>query len=214
MDFGTTSDVKALRSIFNPDGLKLVDVGCGAGDLARKLAYVGATVLGVEPDSVQAQKNAAADPVDNVEFVEAVAHEMPVDDHSVDGVIFSLSLHHVPQTDMQASLEKACRALKPDGFLAAVEPLFEGSYNDCIELFHNEQEVRENAIAALEKYARPAFSHWQQYFYTTEARYPDFAAFTDRYVNMTYNSFDPDIVRSDAVRERFERCRDGDDYLL
>ena len=123
---GTTTDVKALRQIFNPNGLRLVDVGCGAGDLSRKLAYVGASVLGVEPDTIQAKKNAEAEPVANVGFVEAVAHEMPVEGGSVDGVIFSLSLHHVPRTDMQASLEKAHGALKPGGFLAAVEPLLEG----------------------------------------------------------------------------------------
>ncbi len=213
-DLGVSTDVKALRNIFNPDGLKLVDVGCGAGDLARKLAWVGATVLGVEPDSIQAQKNAQAESVTNVEFVEAVAAEMPVDDATVDGVIFSLSLHHVPRDDMQASLEKARRALKPGGFLAVVEPLLEGTYNHCIELFHDETEVRHQAIDALEKYARPQFKNWQQYFYTTETRYENFDAFAGRYINMTYNSFNTDVICSDAVRERFEACRDGDDYLL
>ena len=59
IDLGKLSDVKALRRIINPDGLMLIDVGCGAGDLARKLAYVGATVIGVEPDTIQAQKNGA-----------------------------------------------------------------------------------------------------------------------------------------------------------
>ena len=74
--------------------------------------------------------------------------------------------------------------------------------------------MRQHAIDALERHARPLFSTWQQYFYTAETRYSDFDAFTDRYVNMTYNSFDLNIVRSDAVRARFEACRDGDDYLL
>ncbi len=46
-DLGRLSDVKALRKIFDPNGLRLIDIGCGDGALARKLAYVGATVLGV-----------------------------------------------------------------------------------------------------------------------------------------------------------------------
>ena len=213
-DLGRLSDVKALRAIFNPDGKRLIDVGCGDGDLVRKLAYVGARVLGVEPDTQQAQKNALAEPVENVEFVEARACDIPAEDGSVDGVIFSLSLHHVPRDEMQASLEKAQQVVKPDGFLAVAEPLLEGSYNDAIELFHDETIVRNHAIDAIKKYASPLFKNWTQYFYTTETRYPNFEAFVNRYANITYYDFDVDIVRSDAVRDRFESNRDGDDYLL
>ncbi|MEM7209783.1 MAG: class I SAM-dependent methyltransferase [Pseudomonadota bacterium] len=213
-ELGTTTDVKALRAIFDPNGLHLVDLGCGAGDLARKLAYVGATVLGVEPDAAQAEKNAAATAVDRVSFVQACAHEMPVDEGSSDGVMFSLSLHHVPKDLMQASIEKAIGVLKPDGFLAVVEPLFAGSYNDCIELFHNEEAVRKDAEAAVKQFAAPHFDRWQQFFYTTETHYDNFDEFSDRYVNMTYLTFHADVVRSDVVRQRFEACREGDRYCL
>ena len=213
-DLGRLSDVKALRTIFNPQGLRLVDVGCGDGTLARKLAYVGATVVGFEPDAVQAQKNAQAVPTANVTFFEARAKHIPVDDASVDGVIFSLSLHHVPREEMQASLEDARRVIRPGGFLAVVEPLPEGSYNDAIQLFHDETEVRQYAVEALTHYARPLFTHWQHYFYTTETRYGSFDDFADRYASITYSEFDPAIVRSDAVRERFEASRDGEGYLL
>ena len=157
---------------------------------------------------------AQAPAVDNVTFVEAMANEIPAEAGSVDGVIFSLSLHHVPQKDMQSSLDKARSLLKPDGFLAIVEPLLEGSYNDVIELFHDETVVRHQAIDAIERFAKPHFSCWQQYLYTTETRYTDFTEFSDRYVNMTYNSFDSADVCNDAVRGRFEANRDGDGYLL
>jgi len=214
IDLGTTTDVKALRAIFHPDGLHLVDLGCGSGDLARKLTYVGATVLGVEPDAVQAQKNAAAETPERVRFAHARAHEMPVENASVDGVMFSLSLHHVPKRLVQASMAKAIDVLRPQGFLAVIEPLFAGSYNDCIELFHNEQAVREDAQAAIKKYAAPQFDNWQQYVYTTETYYNHFDEFSDRYVNMTYATFDATVVRSKAVRQRFEACREGARYCL
>ena len=213
-DLGRLSDVKALRSIFDPNELRLIDIGCGDGSLARKLAYVGATVMGVEPDSIQAQINASAESVENVQFFEAYANEIPADDSSVDGVIFSLSLHHVPRDEMQASLNEARRVIKPGGFMAVAEPLVEGSYNAAIELFHDETEVRQHAIEALQSFACPQFNDWRQYFYTTETRFESFDTFADHYINMTYNTFDRDIITSAAVRERFESNRDGNDYLL
>lgn len=213
-NLGVTSDVKALRKIFNPDGLTLVDVGCGDGDLARKLAYVGATVIGVEPDSVQAQKNAQSDSVANVSFHQARASELPVEDQSVDGVMFSLSLHHVPQDEMQSSLDEALRVIKPTGFVAVIEPLLEGSYNNVIQLFHDETEVRTQAIEAIEAYAKPRYENSEQYMYTTESVYESFSVFASRYLEMTYNSFDSDVVLSSEVKRRFEDNRQGNIYVL
>ena len=213
-NLGTTTDVKALREIFNPDGLRLIDVGCGAGDLARKLAYVGATVMGVEPDSEQAAKNAQSDPVENVTFYEARANQLPADDHTIDGLMFSLSLHHIPQNEMQSSIEEAFRVIKPSGFIAVVEPLLEGSYNHAIELFHDETQVRLQAIEAIENFAKPLFSNWQQYAYTTETTYESFDEFANYYIDMTYSELDSKVILCDAVRDRFESAREGDVYIL
>ena len=56
-DLGERSDVAALLALTPVSGLALVDVGCGAGRNARDLAEAGATVLGVEPDPIQAARN-------------------------------------------------------------------------------------------------------------------------------------------------------------
>ncbi len=213
-DLGITTDVEALRKIFNPENLSLVDVGCGNGDLARKLAYVGATICGVEPDAVQAEKNAQAEPVKNVTFCESRANQLPMEDNSVDGLMFSLSLHHIPQIEMQASLDEAFRVIKPTGFLAAIEPLLEGTHNYAIELFHDETEVRQQAIQALSDFAKPYYTNWQQYYYTTEKIYENFEDFANHYSDRSYSSSDTNIIRSDAVRARFESAREGDQYIL
>ena len=47
-----------------------------------------------------------------------------------------------------------------------------------------------------------------------EVKVVDIDAFTERYLNLTYNAFDPEIITSDAVRERFERSLNGEEYLL
>lgn len=213
-DLGTTTDVKALRKIFNPDGLHLVDIGCGDGDLARKLAYVGATVIGIEPDPVQAKKNAHAEPVEHLSFYQARATQLPLEESSIDGLIFSLSLHHIPQNEMQESIDEAFRVLKATGFMMINEPLLEGSYNDVIKPFHDETEVRLQAIAAINDFAKPLYSEWKQYFYTTETVYKSFEEFTDYYLNISYSFMNPDIIISDIVRERFEATREGEVYVL
>ncbi len=213
-NLGTTTDVKALRKIFDPDGLRLVDVGCGSGDLARKLAYVGATVVGVEPDAVQAAKNAQADPVTNVSFHASRASKLPLEDRSVDGVMFSLSLHHIPQSEMQSSIDEAFRVVTSNGFFAAIEPMLEGSYNDAIELFHDETEVRLQAIQALKDFAQPRYSGWQQYYYTTETTYHNFEDFASYHIEMSHSALNPDLIQSEAVRKRFESTREGDSYVL
>ena len=78
-------------------GRSLIDVGCGGGALARALAERGATVLGVEPDPVQAARNREASETPGVSFAEGRAESLPVGDGAADGAIFGRSLHHVPR---------------------------------------------------------------------------------------------------------------------
>ena len=76
-DLGERSDAAALTAATAIAGLALIDVGCGAGANARALAEAGATVLGVEPDPIQAAKNRDAAPTAGVTFVEARAEGSP-----------------------------------------------------------------------------------------------------------------------------------------
>ncbi|MGB1110739.1 MAG: class I SAM-dependent methyltransferase, partial [Gammaproteobacteria bacterium] len=171
---GIATDLQALLSLIDPKGLTLLEAGCGDGSLARQLVGQGATVMGLEPDPVQATKNAQAEPMVGLSFHESPADQMPLEDASVHGVIFSLSLHHIPKPLMGPSLREAHRVLKPGGFLAVVEPIADGSNNHVMELFHDEREVRDVAIEALERDAAPLFEQRQQYFYTTERRFGRF----------------------------------------
>ncbi len=207
------SDIDAIDKLFDVDGLRLVDVGCGAGDLARALAGRGADVVALEPDPTQAATNAEADPVNGVTFVEASAQSMPLDAASVDGVIFSRSLHHVPANAMDGALNEARRVLKPgDGFLFVLEPEVTGTYHDLLKPFHDESEVRRLARAALDRFAENGFTSCEFYVYETGAEFSRFEEFRDRYANASYLSFDVKDVDSADVRRAFESGFDGTMY--
>ena len=150
------SDIEAVDALLDVGGLSLVDAGCGAGDLARALAARGAEVVAIDPDPAQAAANAAAEPVAGVTFARAPAQEMPLAAGSVDGVVFSRSLHHVPAASMDAALREVLRVVKPGtGFLLVLEPEPWGTYHDLIKPFHDETAARRLARAALDRVSRP-----------------------------------------------------------
>src|SRR5690606_19945714 len=94
-DLGERSDSAAVCELVDVAGLKLVDVGCGPATVSREFARLGAEVLGVEPDPIQAEKNRQAEPLAGFTFAEGGAEELPLESGSVDGVFFFRSLHHV-----------------------------------------------------------------------------------------------------------------------
>ena len=70
-DLGELSDLDAVERLLDVQNLDLVEVGCAGGDTARGLAERGATVLGVEPDPVQAETNRSQPSRPGVTLVEA-----------------------------------------------------------------------------------------------------------------------------------------------
>lgn len=100
---------------------RVVEVGAGTGlNLAHYPADV-TEVVAVEPEPRlrRACERAAADAAVPVTVVDGVADALPVEDASVDAVVYSLVLCSVP--DPQAALAEARRVLRPDGHLRVYE---------------------------------------------------------------------------------------------
>lgn len=94
----------------------VLDVGCGDGLLAKRLAPVSRSVVGLEPDPAAAQRARAR--LAGVPGVSVV--ESGFADYSsapVDLVVFVASLHHL---DLRSSLSHARELLRPGGDLAVV----------------------------------------------------------------------------------------------
>ena len=203
-DWGYRSNDEVLHKLVNVRGRFVVDVGCGAGKLCRNLAQHGAYVLGVEPDPVQSKQNAEAEPVANVGFVQAGAAELPVEPRSVDGVIFSNSLHHIHAPHYEQVFNEIMRVLNNNGWLYVQEPIANGSHHYVMSLFHDETEVRLAAYNALLKYALPNFAKTREIYYDVDTTYENFDEFAARYAHLSYNSYDQSAVRDPMVRSRFE----------
>jgi len=116
-DFMTTEEAIG-HTVGSVEGLDAVDIGAGSGPVTRSLAALGARALGVEPnpEAVAAAEAKGGGP----RYLAAPAEATGLPDQSADLVLFSMSLHHLP--DMAAGLAEACRLLRPSGRLAVLEP--------------------------------------------------------------------------------------------
>jgi SAM-dependent methyltransferase len=97
---------------------RLLDVGCGRGDLAAWFAARGWRVAGVEP-AADAVRQAAAR---GIEVHHGTLDDAPWRSGSFDAVTFNHALEHVP--DPVATLRQAAALLRPDGVVAISVPNF------------------------------------------------------------------------------------------
>ena len=126
-------------------GRHVVDIGCGAGGLARTLVGRGASVTGVDPNG--AAVAAASRAVPEATFLEAAAERLPLPDAAAGGAVFLNSLHHT--ADPAAALREAGRVVRSGSPVVVVEPLPLGSYFDVLRLIDDETAVRRAAQDAL-----------------------------------------------------------------
>lgn len=106
-------------------GMRVLDVGCGAGDvsfLLAKLVGPQGTVIGVDkaPEAIAyAQKRAKEAGLGNVHFVTADLAEFQLDGEPVDALIGRLVLMYFP--DPAAVLRRLLAFVKPGGIVAFQE---------------------------------------------------------------------------------------------
>lgn len=137
-----------IVAVFEPlAGKRLLDIGCGAGVLARSLSDRGAHVSGVDPNAGALALAREAVPAGT--FHQAVAEALPFADASIEGAIFLNSLHHVPRPAMHRALHEAARVVGPTRPIVVVEPLAEGSFFSALCPVEDETDVRTAAQDAL-----------------------------------------------------------------
>lgn len=206
LDLGISSDLDVIDRFLRLKGSFLVDAGCGDMSLSRELAARGAAVLAIDPDPVQAEKNRQSATIANVGFTQTGAQDIPVENASVDGVLFRYSLHHVPQALFSDVFGEIIRILKPEGFLYIIEPVAAGNLNEVMRLFHDEQAVREFAQQAIDEYASPVFCEQQIVNYRVPIKFDSWEHFADNYAVKSYNcGYTKEDVHTSEVRDLFQR---------
>jgi ubiquinone/menaquinone biosynthesis C-methylase UbiE len=202
-----------LATVGSVEGLRVIDIGCGEGHMARALAKLGADVTGYDPfiEETQPTEHGSG----RYRLVKAPADALPEPDQSADLVLFVFSLHHVPAGKLAGALAEARRVLRPSGRLYVAEPVPQGPHQYVMELFHDETAVRKAAADALARFARPRFAAEAIATYADKRRYPSFDTFAEKMIaNMRFNGYSREAVLAPAVRARFDEtvAASGDNF--
>ncbi len=114
----------AYHLLGDVSGKTVLDYGCGSGENSVLAVDHGAKVIGIDisPDLIAlARKRSELHSVEqNVEFRVGSAHELPLDDQSVDVVFGKAILHHL---DLKLSSREVFRVLRKGGKAIFLEPV-------------------------------------------------------------------------------------------
>ena len=111
------------------DGHKVLDVGCGTGNLLRSTGkrHPRAELTGLDPDpkmlATTRRKTRRAGL--SVRLNRGFAQELPYADGEFDRVFSSLMFHHLDSTSKDELLAEVKRVLKPDGVLVLADAVFD-----------------------------------------------------------------------------------------
>jgi ubiquinone/menaquinone biosynthesis C-methylase UbiE len=125
---------------------KLLDIGCGTGNFSIYFANLCEKVYAIDVSETMlkfAQNKAKSYSADNITFSHTGYLNFELPNNHVDGVISSLSLHHLPDYWKSVALEKIFAVLKPGGrfyLYDVVIPDQEGK--EVIQGFIDRQEKR------------------------------------------------------------------------
>ncbi|VBA40855.1 Demethylrebeccamycin-D-glucose O-methyltransferase [Mycobacterium innocens] len=127
-------------------GERVLDLGCGAGYFARRIAPVvgpSGVVVGIDPSPASLDYAAAHAPP-NCTFYPAQAQNLPFADASFDVVVSSLTFHHIAPDRRLGAIREVLRVLRPRGraCVADVRPPRIQMLERVISAAHGRAEMR------------------------------------------------------------------------
>jgi ubiquinone/menaquinone biosynthesis C-methylase UbiE len=199
------SNESVLNEVLDLKGLKMVDIGSGAGEMVRYMTRQGASVTGLECGALQLEKANSFSPEGDEVYLEGVGQELPFDDGVFDAVTFFNSLHHVPLEHMAGALAEAMRVVKSAGTVYVGEPIASGRGFELHAPIDDETSVRSSAYDAIQNAAAHGLMQVREIFYDTVYHYENFAAFKDEMIRIDPTRRAPFEAMEDDLRDTFER---------
>lgn len=148
--------IKEITDHCDLSGKTILEVGCGQGRITRDLARHARRVVAIDPDEGALQTARSRINAENVAFLRCRGESLPFPEGCFDLVVYSLSLHHLPQDAMRASLAQAAGLLGEQGMIMVIEPGEGGTLIEAEERFGvgdgneaREKDAARRAIAVL-----------------------------------------------------------------
>ena len=209
------SELRSNKSVLNEalelKGLRIADIGSGAGEMVRYMTRQGARVTGLECGDLQLEK-ARSFPAEGDEvYLQGVGQQQPFDDDSFDVVTFFNSLHHVPLEHMAGALAEARRVVKPGGTVYVGEPIASGRGFELNAPIDDETSVRAAAYDAIRNASTHGLRQLREIFYDTVYHYENFAAFKDNMIRIDPRRRARFEAIEDDLRSAFERLGIADE---
>ena len=115
---------------------RILDLGCGQGELSIMLTRLGAEVIGVDLGEKLVELSKEIARINEVECSFRVANitDLPFDDESFDFVVGIGILHHLPVKGLRDAVDEGHRVLKPGGQAFFLEPI---ENNKAFDFFQN-----------------------------------------------------------------------------
>ncbi len=198
------SNIDVLVECLDLKDKQIIDVGCGDGELAQRMAEAGAQVIGIDPNPkriVRARESAK----NSETFAEGSAEALPCDDGSMDIVVFFNSLHHVPIPAMDKALFEAARVLKPGAVLYVSEPIAAGAHFEAMRPISDETQIRAEALTAVNRAIASGLFRQESEEINRTTRYEDsFETYCQRMIDANPARESMVLAKKEDIRARFE----------
>jgi ubiquinone/menaquinone biosynthesis C-methylase UbiE len=168
------------KIVFNTK--KVIDIGCGVGEMSRWMQQMGAIVTGIDKPEIieQALKNNSDS---GTVFLAGTAEHLPFENHIADIITCFASFHHIPTDLMNTALLEFKRVLKNGGMIIFLEPVAEkGSWYEVTRFYEEEEFARWVAYEAIKNFSNMGFTLQNEEFYYMERSLEHFKTHLDIYV--------------------------------